>query len=331
MKQQSKIRERIFITGINGFIGSHLAIALFEKGYHVIGGDIATEPSQILRDYSLSLDNEKRAELLEYMELFVIDFSTAWNTSAYRDVKLIYHLASPIGVKNIIKNSNKTLRDSSAINSYVDKICEANDIPVVYASSSEVFGSNDIDSDTIFSVKKFSDSPRWSYAAAKISGEFLYSTGDYPSSIVRFFNVVGPGQVTDGMIIPTFVKKAKNNEALIILENGVRSYCDIREAIAQIVPIGISLMKERHDSKFNKKDYNIGNDKNIFDVVRVANKIIEIFESNSVTEQDTDYDGVNILKNRKLINDNPDLLELDVDHFTLDEILENIRKYEEAK
>ncbi len=324
-------REQIFITGINGFIGSHLAIKLFEEGYHIIGGDIATEPNQILIDYSNSLDTVTREKFIKYIELFVIDFSKAYNTSAYKNIKLIYHLASPIGVKNIINNSGKTLRDSDKINSYVDKICESYDIPVVYSSSSEVFGSAVVTDDSHYNIKKFKDSPRWSYAAAKVHGEFLFNTGSYPSSIVRFFNVIGPGQVTDGMVVPTFISAAKKDEPLNILEDGIRCYCDIREAIEYIVPIGLSLLKKKHDSKFNKKDYNIGNENNSYNVTHLAERIIETFDSNSKIIYDEDYKDSNILKIRELKIESEELLDLDVDNFTLDEILENIRSYKEQK
>lgn len=323
-----KTKKKIFITGICGFIGSHLAIDLYRKGYHVIGGDLATEPNQILLDYKNSLSLVEQEELEKYLEIFTIDFRNSGlykQIEVFEDVDLIYHLASPIGVQNIIKNSGATLRASTKINAFIDTVCEAYNIPVVYSSSSEVFGSTTVTEDSIYSIKKMEDSSRWSYAAAKVHGEFLYNTAYYPSAVVRFFNVVGPGQVTKGMVVPTFVEAAINNKPLTILEDGIRSYCDIREAISYIVPIGIGLMNDRETSSYNKGEFNIGNADNILSVTQLAEKIIDIFDSKSTIQYDEDYKESDILRRRVLKMDNELLIDMDVDHYTIQEILENIK------
>lgn len=322
------MKKKIFITGGCGFIGSHLAIKLYEMGYHVICGDIATRPSTILEDWGNNKSMEEQEDIEKYLELFTMDFTDSRmyrNMETFEDIDLIYHLASPIGVQNIIENSGSTLRASDKINAFIDTVCEAYNIPVVYSSSSEVFGSATITDESLYSIKRFEDSPRWSYAAAKVHGEFLFNTGVYPSSIIRFFNVVGPGQVTRGMVVPTFVEAARNNEPLVVLEDGIRSYCDIREAIDYIVPIGLGLMNDKSESVYNKGEFNIGNDKNVLSVTQLAEKIIDVFDSKSKIEYDEDYIESDILRRRVLKMDNELLLDLDVDHYTIQEILENIK------
>jgi UDP-glucose 4-epimerase len=324
--------KKIFITGASGFIGSHLAIDLFKKGYHVIGGDKMLEPSQVLKDFRDSCVGDEIKELEERLELFTMDFSDERlyrQLDTFKDVSLIYHLASPVGVKTITNNSGETLREATKINMFVDEVCEKFNIPVVYSSSSEVHGSGTIDDESIYKIKKLEDSPRWSYAAAKVHGEFLFGTGTYPSAIIRFFNVIGKGQTTKGMVVPTFIEAALKNEPLIILEDGVRSYCDIREAIDYIVPIGIHLMLERENSPFNLGDFNIGNVYNVCYATILAEKIIQIFESNSVIEQSEDYKESNALKNRVLKMDNELLLDMEVENISLDDILYNIKGEEE--
>ena len=49
----------------------------------------------------------------------------------------------------------------------------------------------------------------------------MITAADIPSVIVRFFNVVGPGQLPDyGMVLPRFVEAAKKGEDLIVHGEG---------------------------------------------------------------------------------------------------------------
>lgn len=301
---------RIFITGICGFIGTELANKLIDQGFTVIGGDMSPR--------NLKLKTEA-----EYIQMnFKYRYSD--NFKIFEDIDLIYHLASPIGVKNILENSAATLRDATTINDNMDYVGNTYNIPIVYASSSEVFGSQHVTEDSKYNIKQFTDSPRWSYAASKVYGEFLFSSAIYPSLIIRFFNVVGPGQITDGMVVPTFIKQARKNEPLHLIENGIRNYCDIRSAIDQIIPIGINLAKEREDSIYNKKSYNISSleQDNSIDVVELSLIITEVFSSESVIDQKQTTSET--LKRRTLDFDD-DLLDLDVATYSIREIIENIK------
>jgi len=314
----------ILITGGSGFIGTHLAIKLFEMGHVVTAMDI-THPdnNQILLDYRNSRTEEELDELEKRYILAVADLSDDRLYTKHEDFKefdLIYHLASPIGVKNITNHSGSTLREATRINQFIDYICSHYNIPVIYSSSSEVFGSGEIKSDNLYSIKTFEDSPRWSYAASKVHGEFLFLSGTYSSSIVRFFNVIGIGQKTNGMVVPTFIEAAKSNNALHVLENGIRSYCDVREALDYIIPIGLDLVS--NTDKYNKKCFNIGNQDNVISADALAEKIIEFSNSMSqIIKEDVYKEQLPV---RKLIMDDELLLELDVEHIELDDILINI-------
>lgn len=296
---------KIFITGINGFIGSHLANKL-SKDHLVEGCD--------LKDDSTIINKDIKIHKINVLNMFSDDFEKI------KKFDLIYHLASPIGVSNIVANSGSTFRNSAKINNNLDYICNHHNIPIVYASSSEVFGEQTINDDSAFSIKKSSDSPRWSYAAAKVHGEFLFQTGEYPSCVVRFFNVVGPGQSTPGMVVPTFVDAALKNKAVVIPNNGIRNYCDIRDAIDQIIPIGLDLIYGIN----NKKCFNIGsqNDENTIDVVTLLKIINDVFETD--VEYDLMDENNGIIKNRILEFDGTDI---DIGSYSIQEIIENIRDY----
>ncbi len=300
------MKKKIFITGINGFIGSHLANKLASLGHMVEGCDINDDSTIINKDIKIHKIN------------LIIMYSE--DIDIFKNFDLIYHLASPIGVSNIIANSGDTFRVSSKINSNLDYIGRKFNTPIIYASSSEVFGEQSINDETPFSIKKPSDSPRWSYAAAKVHGEFLFHSGQYPSAVVRFFNVVGPGQNTPGMVVPTFINAALKNRDVVITNNGIRNYCDIRDAIDQIIPIGINLINNIN----NKQCFNIGsqNDDNTIDVITLLKLINDVFETD--IEYALMHEDNGIIKNRILEFEGTDA---DIGMYSVQEILENIRDH----
>ena len=52
--------------------------------------------------------------------------------------------------------------------------------------------------------------------------EFLIKSYTFPNVIIRFFNVVGKGQVADyGHVLPKFIQQAKNNEMETLLRKNI--------------------------------------------------------------------------------------------------------------
>ena len=317
--------KHILITGL-GFIGTHLAIELFNMGYEVTGLDIKhPDDNKLLMEFRDESNDETKDELEKRFHLMKVDLtdnSLYQEKYEFKDFDLIYHLASPIGVNNIMNNPNRTLRAANDINRFIDTIAEDFKIPVVYSSSSEVHGIGKINDRSNYNVKKVTDSPRWSYAAAKIHGEATFMYGYYPSAIVRFFNVVGKGQTAPGMVIPTFIKQAKANQVLTILEDGVRSYCDIREAVQYLIPIGLDLMNNKFKSKYNKQDFNIGNGDNNISAYNLATLIITLLKSKSIIER---KDTKEAIPERILQQDKQLLLDMNIEKISLSDIINNLK------
>ena len=73
-----KVPKKILVTGINGFIGSHLAPGLLEKGYRVIGVDVSYPKniSKEIKFFRLDLSEDKSYQFLP------------------RDIDIIIHLAA---------------------------------------------------------------------------------------------------------------------------------------------------------------------------------------------------------------------------------------------
>jgi len=104
-------------------------------------------------------------------------------------------------------------------------------IPGIYFSSSEVYGKNDDilheDSPCILSGKT-----RWSYAAAKLCGEWLSLQEGW--KVVRLFNVIGPNQnKAYGAVVPKFINYAKDGMAIPIYGDGrqVRTFTSVFDVV----------------------------------------------------------------------------------------------------
>ena len=108
--------------------------------------------------------------------------------------------------------------------------CQANNLPVLLTSTSEVYG---VAEDKVWPEETKSligptTKLRWSYAASKMIDEFialsLYEEKKVSPIIVRLFNIIGPNQLSKfGMVVPRFIEAAINDEDILIHGDGSQS------------------------------------------------------------------------------------------------------------
>jgi len=240
--------KTILVTGGAGFIGSSLIKELLKSGYNIISLDLNhrdnIDKNYISYDIDLSNNNT--------IDWFILN-------EDIENVDLVIHLASPIGVDNIINNPKITLQKAIDINMNVHKLCSYLNCPIIFSSSSEVFGNNDcIEDNSDFSIINTNDSLRSSYASQKLMFEQFYKSQDYSATIVRFFNIIGPTQVTEGMIVPTMIKNILNKEPITIKENGYRSYCYIDDCIVMLRYIIAKILTDNKNELTYNKSLNVG-------------------------------------------------------------------------
>jgi len=184
----------------------------------------------------------------------------------------IYHLAGSVGVEHIDKDPSGTLFNNINLNNKLIPLFQQAGKHVVFSSTSEIYGEGPFKETDNASIGP-SSKLRWGYATAKLMMEFMLQASNIPFTTVRFFNVVGPGQVGDyGMVLPRFINAAKKGEDLIVYGTGeqVRSFCHIDDAIDAL----------QRASQVQGELFNIGNVEPVT-IKQLAERVITLSGSTS--------------------------------------------------
>lgn len=251
--------DSFLITGSAGFIGFHLANALLEKGYTVIGYD------NINGYYDTQLKYE-RLNVLSTYDNFIFyekdlkDYNSLEGVISTHHIKFVIHLAAQAGVRYSITDP-QTYIDSNIIGTFnVLEVCRnCNVEQLMYASSSSVYGNS---SEVKLCEEQKVDAPISLYAATKKSNELLahaYSNNYKFNTIgLRFFTVYGPYGRPD-MAYFHFMEKILSGNVIKVYNYGnqYRDFTYIDDLIDGIMRL-IEVQKQK-EKIGEYKIYNIGN------------------------------------------------------------------------
>jgi nucleoside-diphosphate-sugar epimerase len=265
---------RFLITGGAGFIGSHLADELLERGdqVHVVD-DLSTG----------SIDNMRHLKGKPGFEYTIDSASNAPIVAELVDsADVVFHLAAAVGVQLIVESPVRTIETNVHCTEVVLAQASKKKKPVFIASTSEVYGkSADLpyreDGDlTLGATVK----GRWSYACSKAIDEFLaiahWKERKLPTVIGRLFNTVGPRQTGRyGMVIPNFVTQALADRPLTVYGDGTQRRCFCH--VADVVRALADLM-QRED--VYGEVFNIGSDSEI-EIRQLADRVVDMTGSPS--------------------------------------------------
>jgi UDP-glucuronate 4-epimerase len=183
------------VTGVAGFVGSHLAERLLADGWRVVGVDAFT-------DYYPRTEKEANVAVAAEdpaFELIEADLSSAPLEPLLRDRPTIFHLAAQPGVRGSFGDGFPTyLRDNLlATQRMFEAACEAGCARVVWASSSSVYGDA-----AAYPCRENETptAPRSPYGMTKRACEDLagiYRVQGLDAVGLRYFTVYGPRQRPD--------------------------------------------------------------------------------------------------------------------------------------
>ncbi|HEX4839261.1 MAG TPA: NAD-dependent epimerase/dehydratase family protein [Rhabdochlamydiaceae bacterium] len=182
----------IFITGIAGFIGFHIAQALRKRGDTVVGCDNfnAYYDPQLKRDRAAILEKVG----IKVFEADICDGALLEKLVVENKITHFLHLAAQAGVRHSIKQPQDYVASNlDGFIKVVEVIRHHPEIPLVYASSSSVYGLN---KKIPFSETDQIDLPSSLYGATKKSNELIAHAYHHMFGIsvtgLRFFTVYGP-------------------------------------------------------------------------------------------------------------------------------------------
>jgi nucleoside-diphosphate-sugar epimerase len=213
--------KTVLITGVNGFIGSHLAQKFQSEGFPIIGLDVAPEPSQLLQELTRISNN-----FLYYQ----VDISKDMDTLNYLVGKgdIVIHLAAIVGIKNYLERPFELFETNVLGSANVIRACVAQKKRLVFSSTSEIFGKNpntpwDEDADRVLGS---TEKDRWGYSTSKATIEhLLHSLKDQLDyRVVRYFNVYGPGQ-NPIFLVSRNIHRILNELPLEIFDGGLQTRC----------------------------------------------------------------------------------------------------------
>ena len=282
---------KILVTGTAGFIGSHLALKLLQRGDEVVGIDNIND----YYDKKVKYGRLQRAGIIKTLgDGEIIPYNTPITSNRYTNYKFVklnledreninklfeaekfdrvINLAAQAGVRYSLINPHAYV-DSNIVG-FVNLLeaCRYNDIEhFTYASSSSVYGLNE---EQPFSTHDNVDHPISLYAASKKSNELMAHTYSHlyklPTTGLRFFTVYGPWGRPD-MALYLFTKAIIEDKPIDVYNYGKmqRDFTYIDDIVEGVIrvndnpPKGNPSWSGKHpdpsSSKAPYKIYNIGN------------------------------------------------------------------------
>lgn len=211
---------RVYITGVAGFIGFHLAGRLLRDGHTVDGMDALTAYYDVgLKEARLALLRRHQGFTFEQFALEDATRLEAVMRAARPDI--VVHLAAQAGVRYGLENPRSYV-ESNLVGSFnlLEAARETRPRHLLLASTSSVYGANPA---VPFSEEHRADHPLSLYAATKKGMEALGHAYAHlwrlPTTSFRFFTVYGPWGRPD-MALFRFVEAALDGRPIDLYNHG---------------------------------------------------------------------------------------------------------------
>ena len=217
---------KVLITGVAGFVGSHLAEKLLSENYDVVGID------KFLDNYPRRFKQKNLGSFLKHPNFKFLeeDLLQVNLGELLKDVSYVFHLAAQPGVRSswgdeFIEYSQNNIMATQLL---LEAGKESRVKKIVYASSSSVYG----DTDDLPMREEGNTRPVSPYGVSKLAAEHLcylyWKAYGLPTVSLRFFTVYGPRQRPD-MFFHIFMDRLRKNEEVPLYDDGEQTrdftYC----------------------------------------------------------------------------------------------------------
>ncbi len=227
---------RVLITGSSGQIGTNLALRLLAEGHAVFGVD-----------RRVNTWTNAFPTLLQDLAIPQRDFHGGIGGAPYPPCDLVVHLAANAKVYELVEHPHRALENINLVFNVLE-YCRAQHLPIIFASSREVYGDiyRYLDGSPAASTGEtsadfsFTESP---YSASKIAGEALvYAYArcyGLRYLVFRFSNVYGRyDNDLERMerVIPLFIQRIDRGEPVVVYgQQKILDFTYVDDCVAGIV------------------------------------------------------------------------------------------------
>jgi len=265
---------KVLVTGAAGFIGSHVALRLLERGDTVVGVDnLSTYYDPALKQARL---DRLRGDGYCDVRADIADRDAMRELFAEHQPLRVVHLAAQPGVRHSLMHPHGCVEANIVGFVNVLEGCRHTGVEhLVYASSSSVYGANVV---LPYSVQQNVDHPLSLYGATKKANELMAHTYSaafgLPTTGLRFFTVYGPWGRPD-MALFSFTQRILAGTPIDVYNHGrhTRGFTYIDDIVEGVVRVLDKLPQANPDWASSGNDpatslapyriYNIGADKAI--------------------------------------------------------------------
>ena len=263
---------KVLVTGTAGFIGSHVALQLLERGDEVIGFDSLNDY------YDVDLKKARLARFMEHpgythIHADLADRTAVESAFATHKPRRVINLAAQAGVRYAAENPHIYVASNVTGFLHILEGCRRHDVEhLVFASTSSVYGANTA---MPFSEHQSTEHPLTLYAASKKANEQMAHSYAHlygiPCTGLRFFTVYGPWGRPD-MALFLFTKAILAGEPIKVFNHGRhrRSFTYVDDIVEGVIRTLDTLPGKDSDWNGNLPDpassgvapyrlYNIGN------------------------------------------------------------------------
>ena len=226
------------ITGVAGFIGMHVADRLLARGEHVLGiDDLNDYYDPALKHARLARLADRHGDAFTFVAVDFADVAALDAALAPTTFDRIVHLGAQAGVRYSIENPAAYARSNLVGHLNMLEVARHADTPMVYASSSSVYGGN---TSLPFRVEDRVEHPLSLYAATKRADELMSDSYAHlyrlPLTGLRFFTVYGPWGRPD-MAMWIFTKAILAGEPIPLFNHGrmERDFTYIDDIVSGVV------------------------------------------------------------------------------------------------
>ena len=275
---------RVFILGVNGFIGNALVKEILQtQDWHVTGIDIEKD--------RLDRDVRKNPKFEFYHGDIAIN--REWIEFQIKRCDVVLPLAAVAIPKIYVENPLFVFELDFKENLKIVELAAKYDKRIVFPSTSEVYGmcqDREFDEESSNLVLGPVNKQRWIYSCGKqLLDRVIHAYGlqhDLRYTLFRPFNWIGPHldrvdakKIGNSRVLTEFVSSIVFNKEITLVDGGLQKRCFLY--LDDGIDAVVKILADGRDGKTNRGIFNLGNPGNEASIAEVARLVVELYNEHS--------------------------------------------------